>query len=128
MIILLPPISLTFSNASKPLKSSSFDVTHHLHHQHRNTVYAPPLAQPNQPYQNLSQSLVLFYIRCSSKIRFFSQKQLALPTGKTWEALQCVRKHRNAPEIVSRPFKVLTLVRSKMFELMPLYVGTYDGT
>ena len=42
MIILLPPISLTFSTASESLNLSYPTVTHHLHFQHRNAIAGPP--------------------------------------------------------------------------------------
>ena len=59
---------------------------------------------------------------------FFSLKKTASPTGNTLEALQCVRWYQKAPEGACRPFKVLTLTRPKLFELIVLYVGTYIGT
>ena len=59
---------------------------------------------------------------------FFHAKQLASLTGNTWEALKCVRLYQKAPEGVLRPFKVLTLDRAKIFELIVLYVGVYVGT
>ena len=43
------------------------------------------------------------------------------------EALQCVIWHQNIPEDGSRLFKVLALVRAKMVDIMPLYVGTHGG-
>ena len=55
----------------------------------------------------------------------FLAKKIASLAGNTWEALQCVIWHQNAPEGASRPFKVLTLVRDKMIDIIPLYVGPY---
>ena len=62
------------------------------------------------------------------KSGFFLAKKLASLIGNTWEALQRVRLHQKAPEGACRPFKVLTLARPKMFELIVLYVGVYGGT
>ena len=58
---------------------------------------------------------------------FFLAKKPASLTGDTWEALQCIRWHHNATEGESFPFKVLKLIRTKMINIMPLYVGTYGG-
>ena len=55
---------------------------------------------------------------------FFSQKIFS-PTGNTLESLQCIIYHHNSPEGESCPFKVITLVRAKMFDITQLYVGTY---
>ena len=57
----------------------------------------------------------------------FLAKKIASLAGNTWEALQCVRWHQNAPEGVSCTFKVLSLVRAKMINIMQLYVGPYGG-
>ena len=56
----------------------------------------------------------------------FIAKKITSITGNTWGDLQCVRWHHNDPEGASRPFKVLTLVRAKMINIMPLYVGPYS--
>ena len=57
----------------------------------------------------------------------FTQKKSSL-TGNTWEDLQWIRLHQKAPEGACFSFKVLTLARAKMSELIILYVGVYGGT
>ena len=57
----------------------------------------------------------------------FIAKKIASTTGNTCGDLQCVKWHHNDPEGASRPFKVLTLIRVKMINRMPLYVGPYGG-
>ena len=90
------------------------------------TLYPhPPCWNQSRPSPNPTELPLLFYGRCSSKIRFFSLKILASPTGNTWEAPQCVILHQNDPRGASCPFKVMTLVRANFFDIMPLYVGTY---
>ena len=49
MIIPLPPVYLTFSTASKPLKSSSSIIRHRLHCQRRKSDAASPPMQPKPP-------------------------------------------------------------------------------
>ena len=88
----------------------------------------PPCHNQIRPSQNLTQSPLLFYSRCNSKIGFFTAKHLSSLTGNTWEALQWVILHQKDPEGVFRPFKVLTLACAKMFKLIVLYVGVYGGT
>ena len=49
IIILLPPVSLTFSIASESLNLYSSNVCHRLYRQHRNAVAVPHLPQKNPP-------------------------------------------------------------------------------
>ena len=44
-------------------------------------------------------------------------KKITSPKGNTWEALQCVKMYQEAQERVCYPFKVLTPVRAKIFDL-----------
>ena len=128
IIIPLPPVSLTFSTASEPLNSSYSIVPRRLHCQNRNIVAAPPLPQRKLPLpkSDTTASAVLWPLKIENPV-FFLLKKLTSPMGNTWEALQCSRWHQNAPEYASRPFKVLTLVRAKMIDVMLLYVDTYCG-
>ena len=56
------------------------------------------------------------------------QTKLALLTGNTWEALQCVRLNEKDPSGAFYPFRVMTLARPKLFELIVINVGIYGGT
>ena len=58
---------------------------------------------------------------------FSCKTKLALFTRDTRKALQCVIWHQNTPEGASPLFKVLTLVHTKLFDIMPLYACTYVG-
>ena len=58
----------------------------------------------------------------------FFTKKIALLTGNTCEALQCVRYHQTAPEGAYRPFKVLALVCAKMIDIISLYVAVGIST
>ena len=74
---------------------------------HRRQIYRSPL---------------LFYGRCC-----LSSQRVSPPTGNTLETLQCVRVHRKALERACHPFKVLTLVCAKIFNLTKLCIGPYCG-
>ena len=79
MIILLMPVSLTLSTASKYLNSSSSTNLHLLHRYHCNTVAAPPLPQQKRPLpkSNTIAAAVLWPLLIENQI-FFSQKIISL--------------------------------------------------
>ena len=125
----MPLISLTFFTASEFLTSSSSTFPHHLNIQHRNALSASHLPQQKPPLTKSDKiaAAVLWLLLIKNPV-FYLAKKLSSPTGITWESLQCVRCHQNAPEGSSRPFKVMKLVCAIMINIMPLYVGTYDGS
>ena len=128
-IIPMPPVSLAFSTTSESINSSSSADPHRLKNKHSTFLAVSPPPQPKPPYpkSNTKAAAVLWPL-CLKNVVFFKRKKLASITGNTWEALQCIRLHQKAPEDACRPFKVLTLARPKMFELIVLYEGVYGGT
>ena len=57
----------------------------------------------------------------------FSHLKNSLAHMEHLESLKCLRWYQNASKGTSRPFKVLTLVCTKIFDIMQLYVSTRVG-
>ena len=77
-IILMPPVYLNFSTASKSLNLSSSDVPHRFHFHHCNFISASPRCNQIFPYQNPTQSPLLFYGLCNFKIYFVLAIKISL--------------------------------------------------